>query len=127
MLLELHAAKGLRDVQTLGEMDPYAVASVHPGGDKERTRTVASGGTQFRWGVGHGRRLELLLPESPRTLSVELWNENTFDDDFIGRVDCDLTQLDLSRAVTRRAFRILDVFCVRSFSVPTSQRAFGAL
>ena len=71
LLLELHAAKGLRDVQTLGEMDPYAVASVHPGGEKERTRTVASGGTQFRWGVGHGRRLELLLPLDYRCLGIQ--------------------------------------------------------
>ena len=93
--VEIHQARGLRETQTIGRQDPFAVASVLPGGSKKRTRCCEGGGTGPLWGLEHRNQLAFPLAEGAETLLIEIWNENWAMHDYIGAVEVELSVLRL--------------------------------
>jgi len=49
LIVEIHSAEQLRDVQTLGTMTPYVSATVHPMGEEKRTLCVNSVSFDETW------------------------------------------------------------------------------
>jgi hypothetical protein len=93
--VEIHQARGLRETQTIRRQDPFAVASILPGGSKKRTRCCEGGGTGPLWGLEHRNQLAFPLAEGAETLLIEIWNENWAMHDYIGAVEVELSVLRL--------------------------------
>ena len=111
LVVAIHGAKCLRNVQLLGRQDPYVIAVTLPSNSSFAcTRSVLNGDTEPAWGAEHGNTLELepltalaapdgggggdgdggdgaetIEREGDDTLLLEVWNANTIVDDLIGR------------------------------------------
>ena len=91
LLVDVVAARGLRDTQIFGTQDPYVVYTLLPDdGTTARSKHVPSGGTAPAFSPHHGALVSLPLTRSHAVLRVEVWNSNTFADDRIGGVDLEL-------------------------------------
>jgi hypothetical protein len=102
LILQAHRARELQDTQTFGSQDPYVVVSC--GKETSRTFQCSSGDTSPEWEAEHENKLELdislscvQLPKSPLTprpvgglVTVEVWNQNTVEDNLIGTFEIDL-------------------------------------
>ena len=91
LLIDVIAARGLRDTQIFGTQDPYVVYTLLPDdGTTARSKHVPSGGTAPVFSPHHGALMSLPLTRSHAVLRVEVWNSNTFVDERIGGVDLEL-------------------------------------
>ena len=91
LVVEVHRAEGLQDVQFFGDMDPYVVATLMKGLDMgsqtstARSMSAQDGGVAPRWGESLDRLLALMPGGDERHLRLEIWNENNTTDEFIGQ------------------------------------------
>jgi len=79
--LTLHKAKDLKDVESFGKQDPYV--KLNFGEEKAKSKVHQDGGKNPSW----EQNFSLSIAESDAVLHLEVWDDNTFKDSFIGQVD----------------------------------------
>ncbi|KAJ3376116.1 hypothetical protein GGF31_000183 [Allomyces arbusculus] len=80
-------ARGLKDEELVGKIDPYFIVLVS--GEKQRTRTFKDAGKN----PTVNEKLTFTLPEGVRQFNLEVYDDDVGKDDFIGG-----NIVDLSRA-----------------------------
>ena len=105
--LEVHCAKGLQNTQTFAAQDPYVVASlgnpsVPEHWQSHRTLCVEGGGTAPTWSGAHNNEMDFVFARgaTPDTMSIQIWNENTFEDDSIGTFKVNVAAVSAKLAET---------------------------
>eukprot|EP00898_Chlorokybus_atmophyticus_P001825 jgi/Chlat1/2643/Chrsp178S02481 len=74
----LHSANGLKDTETLGRQDPYAIVALNK--TRFRTRTATDQGTRPVW----NEKFTFQVTEGVHEVVVDIYNANILNDDFIG-------------------------------------------
>jgi CRP-like cAMP-binding protein/uncharacterized protein YciI len=92
--LEVHCAKCLQNVQLFGTQDPYVIAWLLPSRRVcARTKYAYAGGVGPVWGKDDDNHLSLSLCAEDESLLLEVWNENSVQDDLIGSVEVELPSI----------------------------------
>jgi hypothetical protein len=89
-------------------MTPYVSATVHPMGEEKRTLCVnsVSFDETWVWTPDHNGIIKLPVDEESKSVSLELWNENFLDDDFIGNVEVDLRRINFEQGVVKTTYNV---------------------
>jgi uncharacterized protein YciI len=88
LIITVHSAEELYDCQLLGSMDPYVVVDSMPSRlATARTSPHNSGGTNPTWSHADGATMLVPLSNADDGALLEVWNDNTFRDDLIGRLE----------------------------------------
>ena len=94
LVVEVHRATAIQDVNMFTKQDPYVKAALLP--EKTvtaRTLEAYAGGTEPTWDEGHENRLVLTWEEEETMLEVEIWNQATMGDELIGTTEVDLDEI----------------------------------
>ena len=87
LTLTLTRARGLKNMETFGKQDPYAKLDVQ--GQKMKSKVHKKGGSDPTW----NETWTFDLTSTPVNFDVELWDQDTLSDDFIGKASIPFSQL----------------------------------
>jgi hypothetical protein len=108
IIVEIHGARLIRNVQMLSDQDPYVIVTLQPEGTiSYRTKVAQFGGTDPDWGRVHDNVMTFELNGTADKLALEIWNENyVSEDDFIGGVEINLAGQASDRSFKRKSFNV---------------------
>jgi hypothetical protein len=108
IIVEIHGARLIRNVQMISDQDPYVIVTLQPeGAVSYRTKVAQFGGTDPDWGRVHDNVMTFELNGTDTKLSFEVWNENyVSEDDFIGGVVINLAGQASDRSFKRKSFNV---------------------
>jgi hypothetical protein len=92
LVVEVIRAGGMQNLNVFTNMDPYCRAALLPSRkSKGQTPVVEGGGTDPEWddGINDVWENRVLLPPDPTAscLSLEVWNQETVEDQLVGKVE----------------------------------------